>query len=125
MSEEMHNGLMCTECFVTIDLTNLHKTSPLSIRRNSPRTVHTLGVAALEITCPNCGAGTKADYVDIKPLENWKDAEKALDRRMETLEKRFGDPHFKADIAKEIMQSLQEPEATGERASHSAGVGVA
>jgi len=104
---------MCEACFTTIDLTSLQKTSAASIRRNSPKAAETYGLPQLDITCPHCGAGTTCDYNDVKPLENWKDAQKALDRRIETLEKRFDDPHFHSDIAKAVLNQIaeQEPKA--------------
>src|SRR5208283_2792279 len=116
MTDGVHNGAMCRKCFTTIDLTELRKSSPASITpevgsRDSLLTRRDpFGHRFFDVTCPFCGGGCTFNYDEVRQLETWKEAEERLDKRLETVEHQFEDPHFKADLAKKLVDEIENRE---------------
>ncbi len=110
---EIRGFVWCRKTLRPIDLTSMN---PELIREISPD-YHYSNEPRFEVTCPFCigvegGWIHTYNYSEIKPLENWKDAERMLDRRITALEKIANSPQFSAKVARKIMHRA---EAKGRR----------
>ncbi len=115
IDDGIHFGVHCLYCYHEIDLT---ATNSDYIIHNGKHAFDP--IPSFEITCWNCDASNKYHDSDVKPLENWKDAEKALDRRITALEKIVNSPQFKSDVAKRLLRHADAKARRVERAREKA-----
>jgi hypothetical protein len=104
MNVGVHNGVICRDCFRTIDLTALDKYEKIG----EMWVLERLRGDRFFLSCPHC----KARYVyldeEVKPLDSWEKAEGRLSKRMDKLEKGLKDPRFISDVAKAVMKIAQK-----------------
>jgi hypothetical protein len=101
-----HNGIVCKNCYRTIDLTDLADggRGVGGIEGKKPITDAFATPEGLYIRCPYCTASKDYNYNQIKPLF---DAH-SIEARLTTLESRFTDKHFLSDLAETIIKQVEE-----------------